>query len=797
MRVPTSWLREYVDLPESPVEIAERLTMAGFEVEEILTETFGLEHSAAGVITAVAAHPDRPGFYVLTVSCGDYSVQVLSNLRKFDKGELLPVARAGFVFPDGTILEPRKMGGVMSDGKILSEADVEHSDNDGVILPLPAGAKPGDCVPDLLGISSAVLKFKLTANRGDCQNIYGIAREASAVFGRPIKKNPFDFELPVSPRDVEFSVDIKAPALCPRYSGRLLRNIKIEKSPVWMRRRLIAAGMRPINSIVDVTNYVMLEVGQPLHAFDLDTLENRAIIVRRARKGETIATIDGSVCRLGPDMLVIADARRSVAVAGVMGGADTEIKDGTRNMLLESAHFLPRSVRRTSLDLGMRTEASMRFEKGVDPTGPARCSDYAAFLIHKLGCGTPLDGMIDAIPRTHKPRVVNVSCRKVREFLGEPEIGDARMQDIMESLGFGVEAGKSSFKVTVPGHRFDFSIWQDAAEEIARIWGYNNVRSELPSIKVHRAVVTPNFAFIRKLKNMLATAGLCESVTYSFTNMKELNDAWLDDNYRLIEMLNPISEDHTHLRPTLVPGMLRVVSRNISRGNNNAALFELGKIFQGPAAEPNEKYSIAIAQYGRAWQAPTASSVKSNVAPYYEIKGVVESFLEQVTNEPLTFRKSSMSLFHPFRSASVFWGRDKIGEFGEVHPEVCANFDVRGGLTLAELDPDVIRAHTRETITFKQFSRFPASMRDLSLVVAEDVEAAAVRDALTAAGGDALNRLELVDVFRSGDVGEGKKSVTFALEFRRLEQTLSDDEVNAVVERMIANVGEKIGGALR
>ena len=798
MQVSISWLKEYIEIKESPVELAERLTMAGLEVESIRPERYGYEKSFVGRVLTAKQHPERPDFQVLSMDCGAFRVQVLSNLREFREGEILPIACRGFALPDGTLLDARRVTGVESEGKIVSEADVEHSDNDGVILPLPREAKPGDILPDLLGYTDMILKFDLTANRADCLSVFGICRELSAILNRRLKKTPFDFKLDTAPRDVEFSVDIRDKKLCPRYSGRVLQDIRIAKSPVWLKRRLISGGMRPINGIVDVTNFVMLETGQPLHAFDLDTLADRAIVVRRAARGETIVTIDGATRQLTTDMLVIADSRKPVAVAGVMGGADTEVSGNTRNLLLESAHFNQRSIRRTSMGLGLRTEASIRFEKGVDPTRAADASDYASFLIQKLGWGRALDGMIDECPLPYKPKIIPVSCNKVRGFLGEPAMTNKFIADVMRRLDFPIEPGASdaSFKVTVPGHRFDMGMWQDVAEEAARIFGYQNIRSELPDMKVHRATVTPNVAFRRELKDKLVACGLSECVTFSFTSMQELKGVWMEDNLQAVPLLNPLTEEHTHLRPTIIPNMLRTIARNLARGNPNLGLFELGKIFIGPG-EPVEKESLVIGLCGNMWHVPAASMVQMNMDQYYVIKGIIEDFLGRAGNAPLSFKKSSMSLFHPHHSATVFMGGARVGEFGEVHPQVCRNFGIRAGVALAELDPEVIRSARPAARKYKKFSRFPESKRDLSVVVDESVEAGQIMDILVKRGGDILNRADMVDVFRSADVGVGKKSVTFSLSFRHMERTLSDEEINGKMERILGAIKEKLGGELR
>jgi len=372
------------------------------------------------------------------------------------------------------------------------------------------------------------------------------------------------------------------------------------------------------------------------------------------------------------------------------------------------------------------------------------------------------------------------------------------MKDVMRRLDFEVAEGGSavSFKVSVPGHRFDMGMWQDVAEEVARIYGYQNIKSSLPSMKVHRAAVTPNVAFRRDLKEKLVACGMSECITFSFTTLQELKDVWLDDNLQAVPLLNPLTEEHTHLRPTIIPNMLRTISRNQARGNPNLGLFELGKIFLGPGV-PVEKESLVIGLCGDMWRVPAASKVQIKMEQYYVIKGVVEDFLGRVSNQPLLFKKSTMSLFHPNRSASVFIGSSKIGEFGELHPQVCRNFDIRTGVALAELDPGAILSARPDTLSYAKFSRFPASARDLSIVVEEAVEAGEIRDILIKRGGDILKRADLIDVFRSEDVGQGRKSVTFSLVFRHLERTLSEEEINGKIERILGAVKEKLGGELR
>ena len=438
MRVPIGWLKEFVEITVSAEELAERLTMAGLEVGEIITERFGCDAAAVGVVETVERHPSRDDFLILTANVADKKLKVLTNLTGFSRGDLLPLALEGFVFPDGSTLEPKKIHGITSEAKILAEADLELSDKPDVLIALPAGAKAGDYVLDLLGITETVLKFDLTANRGDCLSIFGIAREAAATLGAGLLKSVYDAARNFPEGDDSFSVEIQAEKLCPRYTGRVIADVRIGTSPLWMRRRLMACGMRPINNIVDVTNYVMMEAGQPLHAFDLDTLDGGRIIVRRARRGEQMRTLDGEERVLMTDMLVIADAQRPVAIAGVMGGADTEVTPRTSRILLESAFFDPVSIRRTSHRLELRSESSTRFEKVIDLQLVGDASDCAASIILGLGWGTPMSPLIDAFPRQPRRKTMTVSAKKINAILGTA-IKDEKIESILKGLQFPVE----------------------------------------------------------------------------------------------------------------------------------------------------------------------------------------------------------------------------------------------------------------------------------------------------------------------------------------------------------------------
>lgn len=795
MKVPVEWLREYVDFDESLEDIAAKMTWAGVEIGEIAQERFGYENSFVAEITKCEPHPKKEGFFVLTAEGAGLSKTVLTNLRPFKPGEIIPVAYEGFTFPDGKKLEAMKFGGIESDAKIMAEWDVEYSKDAGVILPLPKDAAVGTCVPDVMGITCDVLVFDLTPNRGDLLCVTGIARELAAILGRPMKKNVFDISFDERPRDVEFSVDIKAPELCPRYSGRLIQDIKIGESTLQMKRRLTACGMRPINNIVDVTNYVMLEVGQPLHAFDLDTLEERMIIVRRAEKDETILTLDGKDRQLDPDMLVIADKSRPVAVAGVMGGMLTEITEGTKNMLLEAAQFEQRNLRRSALRLDMRSEASLRYEKGVPVPTVVDCSNYATYLISKNGWGVPLSNLIDCYPVKYKPVTVALSFDKVRTFIS-PEITDEIITDSLERLHFKLEKKAGGADVTAPMHRQDISIWEDLSEEVARIYGYENITSELPNVKTHRAVLMPQLEINRQLHDLLISSGLTETVTFSFTNKTELARIWGDNPPAVIPIRNPLTEDHTHLRPSLVPNMLKTLAANLrNSGDRPMQLFELGKVFS--PGEPSEKMSLVVATTGRPLRTPNKSDYRFDMPDFYVIKGIVEVFIESVTTKEMQFKPSTDPLFHPYRSAEVWIGGTKAGDLGEVHPKICADFEIKQNAAMAVFDVDVISSLLGEIPQYKRISRQPALLRDLSIVVADEVSAGDIEKIIVEKGGGNLEYARVIDVYKGEIYGAGKKSVSFKLQFRHPERTLNDDEVSPVIDTIIEALKTGVGGTLR
>ncbi|MEW6202483.1 MAG: phenylalanine--tRNA ligase subunit beta [bacterium] len=803
MRVPIGWLKEFVEITVSAEELAERLTMAGLEVGEIITERFGCDAAVVGVVETVEKHPSREDFFVITADVGNrvgarHALPLLTNLPNFSPGDLLPLALEGFVFPDGSVLEPKKIHGVTSEAKIIAEADLELSDKANALIALPASAKAGDYVADLLGITETVLKFDLTANRGDCLSIFGIAREAAAALGAGLLKSPYDAARNFPDGDDLFAVEIQAGKLCPRYTGRVITDVRIGTSPLWMRRRLMACGMRPINNIVDVTNYVMIEVGQPLHAFDLDMLKGGRIIVRRACRDEQMRTLDGEDRSLTADMLVIADEQRPVAIAGVMGGADTEVTSRTSRILLESAFFDPVSIRRTSHRLELRSESSSRFEKVIDLQRVGDASDRAASIIHELGWGTPLSPLIDAFPRQPRRKTIMVSPKKINAILGTA-IKDEKVESILKGLQFPVEKKGKNLKVDVPSHRHDISIVEDFAEEVARVYGYDRIPSELPVVRAHRAYEEDEFRHRRRLREAMVELGLDEAFNFSFTNRAELEKIYgAGDFSNIVPISNPLTDDFTHLRPSLIPALIRSCVYNFTRGSEDVFLFELGRIFYLDSdGQPAEKDSLAFVITGQPYHSTARSISAPPPADYFTAKGIVENLMEKLAVSSLKFLPSDSSLYHPHRSAMVTADDRKAGEFGELHPSFLQKFEIKKVVCMGEFEVDVLSEFLKRSRRCVPISRFPLVERDLSFVVDDEITAGSIREITEDAGGELLESVAAVDEFRSEAIGAGKKSVTFNMKFRHISRTLSDEEVNARVNEIVQRVNEKTGGILR
>jgi len=637
-----------------------------------------------------------------------------------------------------------------------------------------------------------VLNVKVTPNRGDCLSMVGVAREVAAIYNQPLR-HPMPSARTSEPGEAArvAKVEILDEDLCPRYAARVVRNVRIAPSPDWMQRRLLAAGMRPINNVVDVTNYVMLELGQPLHAFDLDLLPNGHIVVRRAKPGEKIVTLDGIERDLQTDMLTICDATHPVAIAGVMGGSETEVTPSTRNVLLESAHFNPTSIRRTSQRLQLSTEASYRFERVVDPGGVVAALDRACELLAQIGAGEPLSGVVDVYPRPVSERTVTLRPERCNLLLGL-NLDAQTMVDCLRRLQLETELRDGVIHVTVPTFRSDLNIEEDLAEEVGRVYGYENIPERLPFGHTHRGSDSPNTRLVRPLQEAFVRAGLVEVHTHTLRAPGPLDDP----NRVAVRVRNAASEELSTLRNSLIPSLMDVVVHNLARRQTEIFLFEVGAVFaQLSDGEYEEKLKAGFAITGSAF--PPGWDARYPAADFFTAKGVVQVLLETAGVAEAEYAPLADPRFHPGRSARVLAGGREVGIFGELHPDVLERLDITRRAVLAgEFDVETLWSLATRRVRYVPLPKYPAVLRDLAVLASEEVPYQRIEQTVKQAGGALLESVKLFDVYRGERIPEGTRSLALSLTFRSPERTLTDEEVDGVVAHIVRAL-EEIGARLR
>ncbi|MGQ9712033.1 MAG: phenylalanine--tRNA ligase subunit beta [Desulfotomaculales bacterium] len=799
MRVSLKWLQEFVDIPVTVTELADRLTMAGLAVDAIEEPWREISDVVTGRVMEVSPHPHADRLLVCRVDVGrGEDLVIVTGATNMREGDIVPVALEGARLVGGATIKRSKLRGVVSQGMMCAADELGIGEDHTGILILPPGTPVGVDVKEYLGLDDVILEIDLTPNRGDCLSVLGVAREVAAILEKPLR-NPFEAKESEPLTAGRVPVDIEDPALCRRYVARLAVNVRIGPSPLWMQRRLHAAGIRPISNVVDITNYVMLELGQPLHAFDYDTLAGGRIIVRRAVPGETLVTLDRTERRLTPDMLVIADAEKAVAVAGVMGGLATEVTEKTTNALLESAWFDPSSVRRTSRQLGLRSEASLRFEKGVDLKGCLRGANRAMELIESTGAGEVVPGAVDQYPGTYVPRTVIVRPERVGQILGT-EVAENEIESILDRLGFRVRKNPDAFLVQIPSYRVDIQREIDLIEEVARLHGYDRVPESLPFGNTTPAGRRRHQALFDRIRDIMVACGLTEAITYSFISPVAFDRLRLPVNdplRRTLRLANPLSEDQSIMRTTLLPGLLDTLVRNYQRQVSSAALFEIGRVFIPVTGEqlPEERTHLGMALMGetpRGWNQP------SRPLDFFYLKGVLEVLAGRLGIE-ISWEKGAYPFLHPGRTSLLTANSRELGWMGEVHPDVTGAFDLPGRVVACELDLETLLQvipERRET-RFKGLPRFPSVNRDVAIVIKEKVPVAAVTETIREAGGDLLKELYLFDVFKGRRIPAGCHSLAFALRFRSPDRTLTEEEVNKRLEAILKALETRWGAQLR
>jgi phenylalanyl-tRNA synthetase beta chain len=816
MKIPLSWLREYVDFEWSPKELAHRLTMAGTEVEAIAEIGTQWQRVVVAQIVDLGNHPNADNLLIAKVDRGDGTSTIVTGAPNLSVGLKVPVVMAGGRLPAGEISR-RKFRGIESEGMLCAGDELGlSSDHEGIYV-LEPEAPLGEDLRRLLG--DTVFDLYITPNRPDCMSVIGIAREVQALAGG--KMRPLQWTEPRGePAAADLcSVEVADPDLAPRYSATVIRALKIGPSPAWMQRRLFLSGFRPINNVVDITNYVLLETGQPLHAFDRAKV-NGGIVVRRARPGERITTIDGQERTLGPDMLLIADHAGPIGIAGVMGGADSEIGPDTHEVVLESANFDAISLRRTSRHLGLKTEASHRFERGLDPGLTVPSAARATQLMAELAAGRPAGGVIDLYPRPAQPRRLTLSLADVSRLLGKRYESQA-VSGILRSLDFGVETDGESLEVTVPSYRRDVERKADLIEEVARIAGYDEIpealfQGRIPEPKLDRRRIVEERARLA-----LVAAGCQEVITYSLVHPDQvlrldLNAQWppapahpepvegrqptADSRHDLSRVANPMSVEHSALRQTLLGSLLETVSSNL-RYRERVWIFELARVYLPPFDPlPREPLRLGLALAGQ--RQPQTWSQTGAATDFFDLKGVVEMLLEALRIEPVTYRSAEHETFQPGTIAELIVrgpeGERSLGALGQLHSRVAERFDLEGQpVVLAELDFDALSQLATDSFSTPELPRFPGLQQDLALIVNEATSHELVLRELQEAGGELLAEARLFDVYRGDPIPAGHKSLAYSLTFRAPDRTLTDAEAAEAVGAIELRLAERLGARVR
>ena len=802
MRVPMDWLAEWIDLPVSVEEFAEQLTMSGLEVEEIVKS--GPDHSGVrvGLVLECEPHPDADRLSVCKVDVGeDEPLTIVCGAPNVAAGQKVPVLLPGSRLPDGKKLKKTKIRGVVSRGMICSERELELSEEHEGILVLDTDAAAGTPFAEVVLAGDVVLEVAILANRGDCTSMLGMAREVRAHYGGEIRSPdcaPPEGERPTSD---DIRVEIEDTQGCFRYDARVVRDIAVAPSPEWAQRKLEALGLRPINNVVDATNLVMMEFGQPLHAFDLERVRGGEIKVRPAQDGESLETLDGATRKLESGDIVIADAEGALAIGGVMGGAGSEVCEATQHLLIESAHFHPSRIRRTAKRLGLHSDASYRFERGVDRKGLTRAVDRAARLIAEWGGGNVSAGVVtasgDAPPGAEH---VALETARVNQLLGT-DLSVAAMQEYLARLGIESEAqdGGAQLQCRIPSHRNDLALRQDLIEEIARLHGFDKIPATSPAVRLRKRSRPASWKLSDRARDSLASEGLVEILTFPFMDASELDRILLepdDPRRKTVTVLNPLVDSDSQLRPTLVPSLLRTAAANFNHQVELVNLFEVSRVFRHLKAGSLPQEVLRVTAL--ITRAADPGLWDREPAPlFFEAKGIGERLCARL-GQRAAFRSGATEPFlHPGAAGSLVIGDRVLGVVGELHPAVAAAFDIPGPCAIVDLDLSVVADLPTREPQYRDVSRHPRVRRDLAVLLGRDQPAGEITEAIRKQGGAHLAAVEVFDRYEGKGVPEGKVSVAFRLVFQRADRTLTDAEVTKATDKVVQMLAHRFGGELR
>lgn len=792
MKVPVKWLKDYTNINISPDELADRLTLSGSKVEEVITSGDEIVNVVTGKILKIEAHPDAEKLVICQVEVGETEpVQIVTGAKNMKETDIVPVALHGASLPGGMKIKKGKLRGVASNGMMCSEEELGIAGDEPVhgLMILPQDTPIGEDIKTVLGLDNSVIDFEITSNRPDCLSVIGIARETAATLGTVYTMPDLNYHTSseVSIED-EIKVEIKD-NLCKRYIARGVKNVKIEPSPAWMQERLLQAGVRPINNIVDITNFVMLELGQPMHAFDKREITSNQIVVDRATEGEHFTTLDEAERVLDNNVLCIKDGSNIIGLAGIMGGHNSEIKEDTKEIVFESANFDGTNIRVASQKLGLRTEASSRFEKELDPNLAQLAIDRACNLICQLNAGDIMKGTIDIYNYKKEQSLLSVDSNWINRFLGTKLLKE-EMKEYLDRLELKTEIKEDILNISVPTFRIDVHIKEDIAEEVARIYGYNNIPTTIINTVSSKGGKSKKQHMDDVVINTMMASGLNQAISYAFVSPKVFDSINLpqDDLLRkVVTIKNPLGEDYSIMRTTTIPSTLESLSRNYSRNNDKARLFEIGRVYipkENTDKLPEERNILTVGIYGE--------------ADYYDIKGVIENLCDTLGITQYSYkREANNPTFHPGKTAQLFIGKDSAGVLGEIHPDVLENYGIDVPCYIAEINLDIVYSNASMEKSYKPLPKFPAVARDIALLVDDSILVSDIEEVIIKQGGSMVEKINLFDVYKGAQIPEGKKSIAYSITYRSENKTLTDVEVNKVHDKILRSLEYKIGAQLR
>ncbi|MBE6053042.1 MAG: phenylalanine--tRNA ligase subunit beta [Clostridium sartagoforme] len=791
MKVPFNWLKDYVEVNIDAKELGDKLTLSGSALEEVITQGDEIKNIVTGKIIEITQHPDADKLKVCQVDIGKEVIQIVTAATNMKEQDIVPVALHKSVLADGTEIKRGKLRGIASNGMFCSEEELGIAGDEPVhgLMILPEDAPLGMDIKEYLNLNKSILDFDITSNRPDCLSIVGMARETAATLGTSYNMPNLSYEVKNN-ESIKDKIEVEVrDTLCRRYMARGIKNVKVMPSPGWMQERLLEAGIRPINNIVDITNFVMLEIGQPMHAFDAREIKSGKIVIERAKEDEVFVTLDEVERSLDSSFLCIKDNETSIALAGIMGGLNSEIQEDTTEVVFESANFDGTNIRVNSKKLNLRSESSARFEKDIDPNLAEIAINRACALVCELGCGEVMEDTIDVYNSKKEEGHITVDSKWINKFLGT-EISAEDMKKYLDLLELKTVINGDNLDITIPTFRIDIGIKEDIAEEVARIYGYDKIPTTIYSTSTGREPKYKNEVLRDLMVNTMVASGLNQSISYSFVSPKVFDKINLHEDSELrkvVKIKNPLGEDYSVMRTTTIHSMMESLGRNYSRNNEYARLFEIGKVYIPKEDEtelPIEKNILTIGMYGN--------------CDYLDLKGIVENALGSLGLSKVMFtRESNNPSYHPGKTAVLMIGNKKVGILGEVHPDVSENYGVDVNCYLAELDLDLLFEYSKTDKKYKALPKFPAVTRDIALLVDDEILVQEIEETIRKAGGNLVEKVELFDIYKGSQIPDGKKSIAYAIAYRDERKTLTDSDVSKLHDKILRSLEYKLGATLR